>query len=336
MPLSSAIRFSRVLWLSGLVVSPFVHAAPAPALAAAPPGPPLFEEIAPAASGLSFEHRLVKDHPFAYLYHSGYACGGVCIGDVNGDARPDIFLVSGPDENALFLNKGGLHFEKSTDPALAGGDNWSVSAALADVDGDADLDLFVCNYDNPNQLFLNDGRGKFTEAGFTGGLEVIAPSLAPYFADFDGDGDLDLFLVTNRLYSTTGYPRERAWERTPDGKAQMKERYAAYFRIVYPPWGKAESEPFIQEYGQPDRLFRNDGPGAGGVPRFREITEGSGLDNVDGHGLSALVFDANHDGRPDIYVCNDYIDPDRLWINQGADAEGRVEWVNDAFTRLNY
>ena len=255
---------------------------------------------------------------------------------MNGDARPDIFLVSGPDENALFLNKGGLHFEKSTDPAVAGGDNWAVSAALADVDGDADLDLFVCNYDNPNQLFLNDGRGKFTEAGFAGGLEVIAPSLAPYFADFDGDGDLDLFLVTNRLYSTTGYPRERAWERTPDGKAQMKERYAAYFRIVYPPWGKAESEPFIQEYGQPDRLFRNDGPGAGGVPRFREITEGSGLDNVDGHGLSALVFDANHDGRPDIYVCNDYIDPDRLWINQGADAEGRVKFKDETAARLPY
>lgn len=309
---------------------------------ATPPSPSasdartLFEEVAAASSGLDFTHRLDPNHPLAYLYHSGFACGGVCLGDVNGDRRPDVFVVSGPDSNALFLNQGNLQFIRATDSGLETGSDWSVSAAMADVDNDGDLDIYVCHYDAPNQLFLNDGKGRFTEKAFAANLALIGPSLAPYFADLDGDGDLDMFLVTNRFYSPRGYPRELAWESGPDGQPRMKDQYASYFRLVRPPWAKADDPPFIQEYGQPDRLFRNDGPDTDGVPRFRDITDGSGLEAVDGHGLSALIFDINDDGRPDIFVANDYIDADRLWINQGPDADGRIRFTDQTESHLPY
>ena len=299
--------------------------------------PALFQEVKPADSGLVFAHRLVEDHPLAYLYHSGFACGGVAIGDVNGDGRPDIFLASGPDKNALFLNKGGLHFEKAADAGVEVNDAWAAGVAMADVDGDGDLDIYVCHYNSPNHLYLNDGKGHFTECADAAGLAFVGPSMNAYFSDLDGDGDLDLFLVTNRLYAPTGYPKERAWQRSLfDGKARMKEEYAPFFRLIEPPWAKPGDEPFIQEYGHPDRIFLNDGPGPDGVPRFRDVTDGSGIEDADGHGLSALVFDANNDGRPDIYVANDYIDPDRLWINQGIDAGGRVHFKDETAERLPY
>ena len=92
-------------------------------------GRPLFIELDPKKSGVEFKHRLVEDHPRAYLYHSGFQCGGVCLGDVNGDDLADIFLVSGPDENALFINQGEMRFKRAKIPAkLEAVDAWGVGA----------------------------------------------------------------------------------------------------------------------------------------------------------------------------------------------------------------
>jgi enediyne biosynthesis protein E4 len=133
---------------------------------------PLFEEIAPQHSGLEFAHRLDPEHALAYLYESGYACGGVAVGDVNGDDRPDIVLISGPDDNALFLNRGSLLFEKAAaSKDLADAGHWAVSPAMVDVDNDGDLDLFVANYDWKNRLWLNDGHGHFKECAAVAGLD---------------------------------------------------------------------------------------------------------------------------------------------------------------------
>ncbi|MGI8605220.1 MAG: FG-GAP-like repeat-containing protein [Verrucomicrobiales bacterium] len=286
----------------------------------------LFDELSVEQTGVNFIHRLNPHDFHAYLYHSGFACGGVCIGDVNRDASPDIFLISGPDENALFLNRGDCRFERSTAAKVGDGPSWGAGSAMSDVDGDGDLDLYVCNYDSANRLFLNDGTGLFTEAAFKAGVAFTGPSLCPYFADFDNDGDLDLFLLTNRLYSPSGYPRERAWERDEKGVARVKESWAPYLRIVTPPFANESPDPWLQEYAQPDRLFRNDGTDSDGTPQFKDVTQGSGLEEIDGHGLSALIWDINEDGLPDIYVANDFIDPDRLWLNLGPDPTGRFRF----------
>lgn len=147
----------------------------------------LFEDVSPAKTGVTFVHRLDADNLDAYLYHSGYACGGVCIGDVNGDTRPDLFLVSGPDNNALFLNKGGFTFEKSA-ASVADEGKWSVGAAIADADGDGDL-------------WLNEGGLRFRDA-----LDEFLPmttwsSMGSDIADINGDGLLD-FMVADMAGTT--------------------------------------------------------------------------------------------------------------------------------------
>ena len=293
--------------------------------------PPLFEDVPAAKTGVSFVHRLDEGHLLAYLYNSGYACGGVALGDVNGDGRPDIFLVSGPDDNALFINQGGFNFQKSAaSEVLADSGRWGVSPAMADVDGDGDLDIYVCNYDFPNRLWLNDGHGKFTECAAAAGVAFAGPSQNAYFADFDGDGDLDLFLLTNRIESPFGRPNGMPVTLGPDKRQRVAAKYERYFHVITPPDGASALEltrdgpvqrpllPFVLEYGHPDRLYRNDGVGPDKVPKFTDVTRESGLAEVAGHGLSALIWDVNGDGRPDIYVANDYTDEDRLWLNLGG------------------
>ena len=136
----------------------------------------------------------------ARVYHSGFACGGVAIGDLDGDHRPDLFLVSGPGSNRLFRQEADFQFKDiSAQTGIDGGNAWGAGAAMADIDNDGDLDIYVCNHDAPNQLYLNDGDGHFVEAAHSFGIAISDACLMPSFCDFDRDGDLDLFIVTAAL-----------------------------------------------------------------------------------------------------------------------------------------
>jgi len=93
-------------------------------------GAPLFEKLAPARTGVAFSHRMAMDHPLSRLNSSGFVCGGVCVGDFNGDGRADLFLANGPDENGLFLQRDEFRFDDVTDQAGVGGGNaWASGAA---------------------------------------------------------------------------------------------------------------------------------------------------------------------------------------------------------------
>jgi hypothetical protein len=200
------------------------------------PEAPLFAEVPSSKSGLVFEHRLVEDHPSSTSYHSGYACGGVALGDIDGDKRPDIFLASGPDKNALFLNKGALHFEKAADRGVDVNDAWAAGVQWPMLMATA-ISISTSATTMRPTIFTSTMARAFQRPRGSCRSCLRRPSMNAYFADFDGDGDLDLFLLTNRLYSPTGYPSERAWERQPlRWKAANERSVCTFFRLVEPPW----------------------------------------------------------------------------------------------------
>ncbi len=284
----------------------------APAMAAAP----LFERWPAPESGVDFVHPLLEDHPQAYLYHSGFAVGALCLGDVDGDAVLDLYCVSGPGDNRLFLGRGGEGFREAKAPQLAGGDRWGTGANLVDIDNDGDLDLYQCHFAAPNQLFLNDGRGGFTEAEGALGLAVTDASMAAYFADADNDGDLDAFLLCNRWYDPAGRPARPPF-RMEGGRPVILEEYQRHYHALPKPGGGWK----VDDYGRADYFFLNRGPGADGLPRFEDASEASGL-RMKGFGLSAVWWDFDGDLDLDLYVANDFTPADRLFRNDGPGADG--------------
>jgi hypothetical protein len=271
-------------------------------------GGPLFETVPSAETGLSFTNPIVNDHPLRYLYASAMSTGGVAVGDMDGNGLPDIFLAGGPGSNKLFLQKTPWKFEDATEKAgVGGGDAWAVGVAMVDVDNDRDLDLYVCNYLTPNQLFLNQGTGAMVEAAAPAGVAFVDASHTPSFCDYDGDGDLDLFVLTNRWYRPEGFPNEQTLEITADGKARVLPQWEKYYDAVQTGDGKFETNVV----GRPDILARNNGDGT-----FTVVTEEAGLRHR-GHGLSATWFDWNRDGHPDLWVGNDFDDADHLYRNNG-------------------
>ena len=266
-----------------------------------------FHRLTPKETGIDFIHRLDPKHAMRRLYHSGFVCGGVAVGDVDGDGRVDLYLISGPGPNQLYRQVADFQFENVTAKAnVDGGDAWGAGAAMADIDNDGDLDIFVCNYDAPNLLYVNRGDGTFVESAKAANLDVADASLMGTFCDYDRDGDLDLYLLTNRFYREGGRPSQPpvAFENGVPHVLPEHERYYALKR-------RGANRYQIDSYGRADRLLRNNGDGT-----FQDVTATSGVSGH-GYGLSATWWDYNADGFPDLYVCNDFSDPDRLYHNNG-------------------
>ncbi|GHB37943.1 hypothetical protein GCM10008106_18970 [Mongoliitalea lutea] len=171
---------------------------------AAPPNT-LFEKIPASISGVDFRNDLSFDDQFnIFTYRNYYNGGGVAVGDVNGDGLMDIYLTANMGPNKLYLNQGDFTFKDVTEEAgVAGTRAWSTGVAMADVNGDGLLDIYVCNSgdvkgDNKqNELFINNGDGTFTEMAEAYGLADEGFSTHAVFFDYDNDGDLDLYLLNN-------------------------------------------------------------------------------------------------------------------------------------------
>ena len=268
----------------------------------------LFERLDTRETGVDFVVPVDQSHPLKRLYAGSFFCGGVAIGDVNGDELPDMFLVSGPRENRLYCHTGDFQFEDVTDDAgVGGGETWGTGAAMVDIDDDGDLDIYVCNYDSPNCLYVNQGDCRFAESASQFGLDIVDCSVLPAFCDYDGDGDLDCFLLTNRFYREGGFPRDMRISMR-NGEPQIPAKYDKYYRVRRV--GRTKGE--FQRIGRPDLLFRNEGNGT-----FLDVSSSAGISNEPGYGLSATWWDFDGDGWHDLYVGNDYHEPDRLYHNNG-------------------
>lgn len=262
-----------------------------------------FSRLDPGETGLSFRNELRRENTVAYVYMGA----GLTVGDYDGDGLPDVYMVSQDGANKLFRQTSPLQFEDVTASAgagLDGGDAWGTAATFADVDGDGDLDLYVCNLESPNLLFVNGGDGTFVEKAGMFGLGATFASTGAAFADYDNDGDLDLYLLTNRVFRPT-LAREIVQETTPPSSIKKGKAELLAPEMTFEFGGRT----FMA--GQQDRLFRNDG-----YATFVDVTAETGIEDH-GNGLSVVWWDFDDDGFQDLYVANDFQSPDLMWRNKG-------------------
>lgn len=283
-------------------------------------GSPGFVRLDPDVTGIPFANRISESrHLTNQVFLNG---SGVAAGDVDGDGLTDLVLAGFDNPNALYRNLGGWRFE---DIGQASGVDLPelpcTGVALADLNGNGALDLIVNTLGQGTHILFNDGRGRFTRSSLVLNTGRGAMSIA--LADVDGDGFLDLYLVNYRTRALMDMPNTRMTFRregprtvvdTVDGKPATDPEFRERF-VVNAAGG-------IEENGEPDVLYLNQRGS-----RFVAVpwTEGQFLDEngtpLTGPpldwGLTAMFRDLNGDGRPDLYVCNDFQSPDRLWLSQG-------------------
>ena len=249
----------------------------------------LFKSLPSAQTGIYFSNAINETESLNVLsYEYFYNGGGVAVGDINNDGLEDLFFTANMKPNKLYLNLGNFKFKDITKEAskdLEGrAAGWKTGVTMADVNGDGLLDIYICYSGKVepdvrrNQLFINLGNGKFTEKAKEYGLDDPGYSTQAVFFDFDNDGDLDMFLLNHNVKKIDNMEFANVRNQT--------------------------------EINASNKLFINAGN------HFTDISKRAGIiQNPLTFGLGVAVADINKDGWQDIYVTNDYNEPDYLYIN---------------------
>ncbi|HSI70941.1 MAG TPA: CRTAC1 family protein, partial [Gillisia sp.] len=257
----------------------------------------LFTLMDSEETGIKFINEVRNEKDFnIFKYRNFYNGAGVGIGDINNDGLPDVYLTSNMGENKLYLNKGDFTFEDITvTSGTAGNRSWSTGVTMVDINNDGLLDIYVSNAgnvegdDRRNELFINNGDLTFTEAAAQYNLDDDGFTTHAAFFDYDGDGDLDVYILNNSFIpvSSLGYVNKR------DVRSED--------------WNLPEVFK-----GGGDKLLRNNN----GI--FEDVSDEAGIyGSLIGFGLGVTIGDVNNDQLPDIYVSNDFYERDYRYINQG-------------------
>lgn len=255
-----------------------------------------FQQISSSHSGIKFNNKIIETDSINPLdIVNIYNGGGVGVGDFNNDGLQDIYFTGNMVSSRLYLNKGGFKFEDITDKAGVGGaGRWSRGVAVVDINNDGLPDIYVCNtistdsLKRNNFLYINRGKNKdgvpyFKEMAKEYGLQAGTFSTMASFFDYDNDGDLDMYLTVNNAN-------------------------ASYIPNIF---GPADSRT---NYIGAGRLYRNDWDSVVQHPVFLDVSQQAGI-NISGYGHSATTVDFNGDGWKDIYVSDDFISDNLLYIN---------------------
>jgi hypothetical protein len=249
----------------------------------------LFSLLSAQETGISFNNAVSETEALNILsYEYFYNGGGVAVGDVNNDGLADLFFTGNMRPNRLYLNLGNCKFKDITDQAAPGlggrKDGWKTGVTMADVNGDGRLDIYICysgkkaEETRRNQLFINQGNNKFQEEAVRYGLDDPGYSTQAAFFDYDNDGDLDMFLLNHNI------------------KKIDNMEFAHH---------KTEVDELAG-----NKLFKNDNG------HFSDVSKAAGIvQSPLTFGLGIAVADINKDGWQDIYVTNDYNEPDYLYLN---------------------
>ena len=249
-----------------------------------------FENKLSDHTGISFQNTLSYTEDFnPYTYRNFFNGGGVALGDINNDGLIDIYFTGNIVDNALYLNKGNWKFDDITDFAgVSCKDNWSTGATFVDINQDGLLDLYVTKSGKPggenrhNELFINNGDLTFKESSSEYGLDIEGLSVHAAFFDYDGDLDLDAYVLNNSIRSVGSYDLIEGQRNIPsqDGNQLLENRNN----------------------------------------KFENVSSDKGIfsSNI-GFGLGITLSDFNGDLWPDLFISNDFFEKDYLYLNNNGD-----------------
>ncbi|RYE04729.1 MAG: VCBS repeat-containing protein, partial [Sphingobacteriaceae bacterium] len=240
-------------------------------------------------TNIHFSNAISENETLNVLsYEYFYNGGGVAVGDLNNDGLEDLFFTANMKPNKLYLNQGNFKFKDITTSAskeLEGrAGSWKTGVTMADVNGDGLLDIYICYSGKVdadtrrNQLFINQGNGKFAEKAREFGLDDPGYATQAVFLDYDNDGDLDMFLLNHNIKKIDNMEFANVRNQTEEN---------------------ASNKLFINQNNH-----------------FTDVSKKAGIiQNPLTFGLGVAVADINKDGWPDIYVTNDYNEPDYVYVN---------------------
>ena len=268
---------------------------------------PLFERLDSSDTGITFANTITESDTlnvldFEYIYNGG----GVGVGDVNNDGLSDVFFSGNQVPSRLYINRstpGTIRFEDITQQVGIAHTSWSTGVSLVDINGDGLLDLYVCTINpkrgrsSPNLFYINQGLDKnglphFSDRAVEMGLDGQKYSTQAAFFDYDRDGDLDMYLLTNALES---YNRNQPRGPVRDGSGRS-------------------TDLLFRNDGAPERTIESPPSSPAALPHFTDVSKEAGI-TIEGWGLGIAVVDFNEDGWPDVYCANDFQSNDLLWIN---------------------
>jgi hypothetical protein len=256
----------------------------------------VFTKLPTEETNITFSNRITElDTMNVLTFEYVNNGGGVALGDFNNDNLVDAYFTGNQVDNKLFLNKGNMKFEDISQKAqVEAKGKWCSGVALVDINNDKLLDIYVCATakkvasERANLLYVNQGAGKdgvpiFKEMAQEYGIADTTHTTNAAFFDYDNDGDLDLYILVNEM-DDTRFPN-KYHDKIVDGSSKRT-----------------------------DRLYRNDFSKELNHPVYTNVSKEAGI-LIEGYGLGVNITDINRDGWKDIYVTNDYLTNDLLYIN---------------------